>query len=46
MNKFLNKDDNDYEYEEFYEDYEEEQSRQLHSYKETPIAKQKLFVFR
>ncbi|MEB2280882.1 DUF87 domain-containing protein [Lysinibacillus xylanilyticus] len=45
MNKFLNKDDNDYEYEEFYEDYEEEQSQQLHSYKETPIAKQKTFRF-
>ncbi|MFJ3386128.1 hypothetical protein ACIPKN_00310, partial [Lysinibacillus sp. NPDC086135] len=45
MNKFLNKDDNDYEYEEFYEDYEEEQSQQLHSYKETTIAKQKTFRF-
>ncbi|MFJ8089082.1 DNA translocase FtsK [Lysinibacillus sp. NPDC095746] len=45
MNKFLNKDDNDYEYEEFYEDYEEEQSQQLDSYKETPIAKQKTFRF-
>jgi len=45
MNKFLNKDDNDYEYEEFYEDYEEEQSQQLDSYKETPKAKQKTFRF-
>lgn len=45
MNKFLNKDDNDYEYEEFYEDYEEEQSQQLDSYKETPMAKQKTFRF-
>lgn len=45
MDKFLNKDDNDYEYEEFYEDYEEEQSEQLHSYKETTVAKQKTFRF-
>ena len=45
MNKFLNKDDNDYEYEEFYDDYEEEQSQQLHSYKETTVAKQKTFRF-
>ncbi|MGE8001132.1 DNA translocase FtsK [Lysinibacillus sp. NPDC093190] len=45
MNKFINKDDNDYEYEEFYEDYEEEQSEQLHSFKETTVAKQKTFRF-
>ncbi|MFJ8512353.1 DNA translocase FtsK [Lysinibacillus xylanilyticus] len=45
MDKFLNKDDNDYEYEEFYEDHEEEQSEQLHSYKETTVAKQKTFRF-
>lgn len=45
MNKFLNKDDNDYEYEEFYEDYEEEQSEQLHSYKQSHISKQKTFRF-
>ncbi|MGE7675555.1 DNA translocase FtsK [Lysinibacillus sp. NPDC094403] len=45
MNKFLNKDDNDYEYEEFYEDYEEEQSEQLHSFKESHISKQKTFRF-
>ncbi|KMY30445.1 cell division protein [Lysinibacillus xylanilyticus] len=45
MDKFLNKDDKDYEYEEFYEDYEEEQSEQLHSYKEATVAKQKTFRF-
>ncbi|MGE8034860.1 DNA translocase FtsK [Lysinibacillus sp. NPDC093692] len=45
MDKFLNKDDNDYEYEEFYEDYEEEQSEQQNSFKETTAAKQKTFRF-
>ncbi|MEB2300974.1 DNA translocase FtsK [Lysinibacillus xylanilyticus] len=45
MDKFLNKDDNEYEYEEFYDDYEEEQSEQLNSYKETTAAKQKTFRF-
>ncbi|MFJ6208014.1 DNA translocase FtsK [Lysinibacillus sp. NPDC092081] len=45
MDKFINKDDNDYEYEEFYEGYEEEQSEQLHSFKETTVAKQKTFRF-
>ncbi|MFE3576984.1 DNA translocase FtsK [Lysinibacillus sp. NPDC059133] len=45
MDKFLNKDDNDYEYEEFYDDYEEEQSEQLNSFKETTAAKQKTFRF-
>ncbi|MFC9541891.1 DNA translocase FtsK [Lysinibacillus sp. NPDC056959] len=45
MDKFLNKDDNDYEYEEFYDDYEEEQSEQQNSFKETTAAKQKTFRF-
>lgn len=45
MDKFLNKDDNDYEYEDFYEDYEEEQSEQQNSFKETTAAKQKTFRF-
>jgi len=45
MDKFINKDDNEYEYEEFYDDYEEEQSEQLNSYKETTAAKQKTFRF-
>ncbi|MBG9453652.1 cell division protein [Lysinibacillus sphaericus] len=45
MDKFLNKNDNDYEYEEFYEDYEEEQSEQQNSFKETTAAKQKTFRF-
>ncbi|MFT9820415.1 DNA translocase FtsK [Lysinibacillus sp. NPDC056185] len=45
VNKILNKDDNDYEYEEFYDDYEEEQSEQLPSYKEATVAKQKTFRF-
>lgn len=46
MDKFLNKDDNDYEYEEFYDDYEEEQSeQQQNSFKETTAAKQKTFRF-
>jgi len=45
MDKFLNKDDNDYEYEEFYEDYEEEQSEQQNSFKETTAAKQRTFRF-
>ncbi|KOS64719.1 DNA translocase FtsK [Lysinibacillus agricola] len=45
MSKFINKDDNEYEYEEFYEDYEEERSEQLHSFKEAPVSKQKTFRF-
>jgi len=45
INKILNKDDNDDEYEAFYGDYEEELSEQLHSHKETTIAKQKTFRF-
>ncbi|KOP72816.1 cell division protein [Lysinibacillus sp. FJAT-14745] len=44
MDKFINRDNNDYEYEEFYEDYDEEQSEQQHSFKET-TAKHKTFRF-
>ncbi|WP_375199650.1 DNA translocase FtsK [Lysinibacillus sp. RS11] len=42
INKFVNRDDNEYEYEEFYEDYEEEQSEQL---KEAPGPQTKTFRF-
>lgn len=42
MNKFLNKDEYEYEYEEF---YGEEQSAQQDSFKEETVAKQKTFRF-
>ncbi|MCS5501062.1 DNA translocase FtsK [Lysinibacillus sp. A4] len=45
ISKFINKEDEDYEYEEYYEDYGEVQSEQLHTQKEPPIAKQKTFRF-
>ncbi|EKU42826.1 DNA translocase ftsK [Lysinibacillus fusiformis ZB2] len=45
ISKFINKEDEDYEYEEYYEDYGEVQSEQLHTQKEPPISKQKTFRF-
>lgn len=45
ISKFINKEDEDYEYEEYYEDYGEVQSEQLHTHKEPPMAKQKTFRF-
>jgi len=43
ISKFINKDDNDYEYEDMYENYEE-QTEQQHV-KELPASKQKTFRF-
>ncbi|WP_155592717.1 DNA translocase FtsK [Lysinibacillus cavernae] len=45
ISKFINKEDEDYEYEEYYEDYEEEQAEQLHTHNEPLMSKQKTFRF-
>ncbi len=45
INKFINKEDEYYEYEEYYDGYEEEQTEQLHTQNEVPMAKQKTFRF-
>ncbi len=45
ISKFINKEDEYYEYEEYYDGYEEEQTEQLHTQNEVPMAKQKTFRF-